>query len=633
MKRSITTTMALVTVTAFYAVAQEKTAAEPTPAAQPPAAPAVEDGAAKPETEAATEAKPAPASPDTKISISFDKTPLENVIMAFRKASGANFITRSTVTNLQDLVTFKLEEIPWQDGLSTILTDHNLQLTYKDNIYFIEPVPVVVDPRETQTFELQYAKADDIKKLFDSTLGADGKVSSFSSANAVVVTATRQKLDECEKILKTIDRAPPQIFIEARFAELSAAAARQLGLKWDALKGWNVGAGPTSLGYSNDRNLTSTKGSSFYEVTSTGTDGTQSTTRNLLPDLAKSTEYLRTRTFSTSLSADAFRLTLSAFEQMDGVQVFSNPKIIVSNEKEALVDMTTKYPNVEVTSTRSGENQNQLDITAKLTTIPGEKNKEADPRMADPFVGSAFFSYGISLSVRPRVSPNGLITVDIVPSISEVNGFYDVGATGGSDASPYSRYPIINMKRLITTFTMQSGTTAVIGGLSKTEENITDSGIPGLRHIPWIGPRLFGWKSREKVQKEIIIFVTVGIADPANIPSDIGMPKNAVLGREIIRGNLREPGDRTVSEVLDLRDKPFNERTELETPPEPAEPAPEPVPAVEPVTAPVPAPAKVEPAPAKVEPAPVKVEPAPTPAAAPAPVQPAMPAFKPLLRD
>lgn len=612
MKKRITTMMALVTAAAFYVAAQENLAAEPAPAVQPPAAPAVENGGAKPAEASEPAAKPS-ASPDAKISISFDKTPLENVILAFREASGANFITRSTVTNLQDLVTFKLEEIPWQDGLATILADHNLQLTYKDNIYFIEPVPVVLDPRETETFELQYAKADDIKKLFDSILGTDGKVSAFSSANAVVVTATKQKLEECGKILKAIDKAPPQIFIEARFAELSAAAARQLGLKWDALKGWNVGAGPTSLGYSNDRTLNSAKGSKFYETGSRNTtdangNTSSETIRNILPDFEKSTEYLRTRTFSTSLSADAFRLTLSAFEQMDGVQVFSNPKIIVSNEKEALVDMTTKYPNVEVTSTRSGDNQNQLDITAKLTTIPGEKKKDADPRMADPFVGSAFFSYGISLSVRPRVSPNGLITVDIVPSISEVDGFYDVGATGSSDASPYSRYPIINMKRLITTFTMQSGTTAVIGGLSKTEENVTDSGIPGLRHIPWIGPRLFGWKSREKVQKEIIIFVTVGIADPANIPSDVGMPKNAILGREIIRGNIKEPGDRTVSEVLDLRDRPFNERRELKTRKNPAEPTAE-------------------------EPPAEAIAPTTAPTAAQAPSKVSVPAYAPLLKD
>ena len=72
-----------------------------------------------------------------------------------------------------------------------------------------------------------------------------------------------------------------------------------------------------------------------------------------------------------------------------------------------------------------------------------------------------------------------------------------------------------------------------------------DSGIPYLRKIPWIGPKLFGWKSRGKVQTEILIFVTVGIADPANLPEDVGLPKNAVYGREYVQKRAFEPGDRT----------------------------------------------------------------------------------------
>ena len=91
---------------------------------------------------------------------------------------------------------------------------------------------------------------------------------------------------------------------------------------------------------------------------------------------------------------------------------------------------------------------------------------------------------------------------------------------------------------------MKDGATAVIGGLSKTEEGDIDSGIPYLSKIPWIGNKLFGWKSRGKVQKEILIFVTVGIADPANLPEDVGLPKNAVRGREYVEGRAFEPGDR-----------------------------------------------------------------------------------------
>jgi len=121
------------------------------------------------------------------------------------------------------------------------------------------------------------------------------------------------------------------------------------------------------------------------------------------------------------------------------------------------------------------------------------------------------------------------------------DGFYHI--SGGSDA-PYGSYPIVLFKRLTTEFTMKDGATAVIGGLSKTEEGDVDSGIPYLRKIPWVGNKLFGWKSRGKVQREILIFVTVGIADPANLPEDVGLPKNAVRGREYVEKRAFEPGDR-----------------------------------------------------------------------------------------
>ena len=255
---------------------------------------------------------------------------------------------------------------------------------------------------------------------------------------------------------------------------------------------------------------------------------------------ADSMNWHNARGFSGQLSFDDFRLALSAFESMSDVKVFSNPKIIVSNGKEAKVDMTTKYPNVIIDSNYTGLNSQNLSISTKMEVIPGEDDLFSKKK-------TAFFSWGITLTVKPRISPDGLISVEIVPSISDLDtsvtedGFYHI--SGGSDA-PYGSYPIVLFKRLTTDFTMKDGATAVIGGLSKTEEGDVDSGIPYLRKIPWVGNKLFGWKSRGKVQREILIFVTVGIADPANLPEDVGLPKNAVRGREYVEKRAFEPGDR-----------------------------------------------------------------------------------------
>ena len=59
------------------------------------------------------------------------------------------------------------------------------------------------------------------------------------------------------------------------------------------------------------------------------------------------------------------------------------------------------------------------------------------------------------------------------------------------DDIPSSRFPIIDIQRIVTEFTLKSGQTAVIGGLSKTEEYDYDNGIPYLCDIPWIGNKLF----------------------------------------------------------------------------------------------------------------------------------------------
>jgi type II secretory pathway component GspD/PulD (secretin) len=261
--------------------------------------------------------------------------------------------------------------------------------------------------------------------------------------------------------------------------------------------------------------------------------------------------------FNGTLNFSEMYLVLSALEREQDSRIFSNPRIIVASGKKATVDMTTKYPNVTVAAKRtSNSNSDSLDLDMKMAEIPGE-----DKFM---FAKEAFFSWGIQLEVTPRVSTNGIINVSIVPTISSRTDWVTAGASDTNDkstdknAGSYSaKYPVIDVQRLVTDFSMRDGSTAVIGGLSKTTEEQMDSGIPYLRDIPWIGDMLFGGKSRQKVQKEILVFVTVGFAKPDRLDKDIGLPKNAVLGREYTQGIRKEPGDRRSGTAgvtsLDLR--------------------------------------------------------------------------------
>lgn len=518
------------------------------------------------------------------VDISCDNATLADILRQFRKTTKSNLIYNDS-TNLQRRISTELRHVPWQDALQSILNARGFRLEQRGEILFVNE-DKVVDPILTRTFTLNHASAEDMAKLFNQNYApksADGKIAhpianAFSSANVVVVSAPEKVLTDCEMIVKAVDKAVAQIYIEARFLELSSGALRKLGIDWSSLESWRVTASSMKGGWQSTRGTPANYGTGLSQRSLTGTsnsstslekdgdgkvtseslstsqnDNSTDTFTGLFPSSigaagkagfdAADMAWESARGFSGQLSAQDFSLALSAFESLGEGKIFSNPKVIVSNGKEANVDMTTKFPNVDVTSQRNTSTQTPYtDISTKIQVIPGDKDKGI-------FAGDIFYSWGITLSVKPRISPDGLISVVITPTISQLDttvsstGFYEVGEKDVNTSS-YSKFPIIEMKRITTEFTMNDGATAVIGGLSKTEEKDIDTGIPYLRKIPWIGPHLFGWKSRQKVQSEIIVCVTIGIANPANLPKDIGLPKNAILGREYVAGRRLEPGDR-----------------------------------------------------------------------------------------
>ncbi len=398
----------------------------------------------------------------------------------------------------------------------------------------------------SRVFRLENANAEEVADRLNATWSGDfgvaWKVSkiaqSFPEANAVMVTAPKMILDACEEAIRQIDVEVPQVYIEARFVELANNASHKLGIDWQMLDGMK-----TSLSLDAGLNERKVEGVTSY----TSGDGTYT----ISSDGGRSTTNLSYVNATVGMSE--LYVILRALESSEDARTFSNPKIIVSSGKKATVDMTTKYPNVKISAKRTtNSGGDSLDLDMQMAAIPGE-----DKLM---FAQEAFFSWGIALDVIPRISTNGLINVQIVPTISSRSGWVESGTSSEeSDAGTISaRYPVIDVQRLVTEFNMSSGTTAVIGGLSVTVETQKDNGIPFLRDIWWIGPKLFGSKVRVKEQREIVVFVTVGLVDPYRVEKDAALPRNAVLGRQYVEGERREPGDRRRHRVeglssLDMR--------------------------------------------------------------------------------
>ncbi len=401
----------------------------------------------------------------------------------------------------------------------------------------------------TRVFRLSHVSADEVAERFNAMWNGDfgiaWKVSkiaqAFPESNSVIVTAPTMILDACSEIVNSIDVEIPQVYIEARFIELSNNASHKLGIDWQMLDGMKGGV-DLEAGW-NKRKMQGV--TSYNSSDGSYTIGPMTDASGNLIEPGRSSANLSY--INGTIGMSELSLVLRALESSEDARTFSNPKIIVSSGKKATVDMTTKYPSITISGKRTINGDNiSMDMDMKMTAIPGE-----DKFM---FAKEAFFSWGISLEVTPRIGTNGLINVQIIPTISSLDSWVvpEFGSSKDGDF-PSSKYPQLNVQRLVTEFNMSSGTTAVIGGLSRTIETQRDSGIPWLRDWWWIGPRLFGSKVRVKEQREIIVFVTVGIVDPKNIRKDAGLPKNAVLGRLYTNDIRREPGDRVRTRTEGIR--------------------------------------------------------------------------------
>jgi type II secretory pathway component GspD/PulD (secretin) len=418
-----------------------------------------------------------------------------------------------------------------------------------------------------------------------------GYVVAHPAANTVIVSCRGEdKMREVEKVIADLDVVRQQVYIEAKIVQVSGEASKKIGIDWSILDGYTISAGPFARQYTKtqSRNVQTTSGGkstinwggSEDPVASTiVTPATESSAATFSPvttydpttyrplgpvsldgdsrfgdlwdgfyrsnaDIKKtpvtgewSKNSEKSRVHGSEISdirtaifeAPAFQVALSALETSDDVAQISNPKLIVANEEPAVIDMTTKDPYVELSKENNSDN-NSVSYSAELKEIP------KDSTTTVPYIEGAFFTYGIRVDVTPRINNASNITVVIEPMISSVTGTKEVTLDSATDTKMV--YPILDVKRVRTTFSLGDGQTAVIGGLTTTGDKEIVKRVPLLGSIP-ILKYLFSHTEKVKQQIETIIFVTVGIVDPDNRETTMGLPDGARLVQKRIDENGR----------------------------------------------------------------------------------------------
>jgi len=492
------------------------------------------------------------------ISIALDDVPLQDVVRLFTRISGANIISSST--NLQGKVTVNLQDVEWKPALDSILDMYSLMVSEKvpgSGIYSVITKVPGAEPLIAQPIFLNYAQVSNVVAVVIPMVGKGGTVSAFPNANALIVRANAADLSSIMKVVEGIDIPRQQVYIEAKILELSDEAIKDLGVNWQVLEGYGIGVGTLSQTINDERStfngnrqglgtvdsnmrskssdsgagvpgsgqtdvrtssdvIKSGSSTTMGDTTAKGLDSTVSTSsgRDTSDTISKSANYSRESEHikgqhlsdirTAVLSADDFRVVLSALQQINGITIISNPKIIVANEETAMIHIGENQPNIRGTVTAGQQGQANTTTYALDTLKP-------------------YFEFGVSLEVTPTINNQSNISVRILPTLSRY--VKDLDAPDGT------KYPIEATKKIKTVFSLENGKTAAIGGLTETSERENVKKIPLLGDIPLLGKYLFSYTHKEHLQTETIIFVTVGLANPKAVQADEGLPEETALAQ------------------------------------------------------------------------------------------------------
>ena len=169
--------------------------------------------------------------------------------------------------------------------------------------------------------------------------------------------------------------------------------------------------------------------------------------------------------------------TLHLLAQQNKLDVLSRPYILASDNQEAYVMVGQEVPIV----------------TSNYTTALGQTVSNYQ-----------YQSVGIILDVIPHINPDGLVTMQVAPQISQLTA---QTVTVGPGVS----VPVIASRQATSQVAIRDGQTIVIGGLMQDQKTLTINKIPLLGDIPLIG-YAFSRTIVDKTKTELLIFLTPHVA-------------------------------------------------------------------------------------------------------------------------
>ncbi len=440
-----------------------------------------------------------------KLSLNFQNIDVRALLQVIADFTNFNVVTSDSVSGG---VTLRLKDVPWDQALDIIMQAKGLGAKKNGNVLWIAPKEELaakekleleaqkqvadLEPLRTQSFQLNYTKADDVARgltgqsIGSSTSGSSsgsgtgsrilsprGSVIAETRTNQLFVSDIPSKLEAIAQLISKIDIPVRQVMIEARIVVAQDTFGRSLGVKLGA-NDVNASLGGVP-GYGLSGNNRVAIGGTYASVgdITLQTSGASTFANTQFVNLpANALNAGSAATFALSLFSSSvnrfLNLELSAMESEGKGTIVSSPRVITADQTKAIIKQGQRIAFQQATSSGA--------------------------------TSTVFIDAVLSLEVVPQITPEGSIILDV-----DIHKDNPTTGVAGS----------IDTKQVKTQVLVENGGTVVIGGIFETTENDSVNKVPVLGDVPFLGA-LFRNKTRQTSKTELMVFLTPKVITDRN---------------------------------------------------------------------------------------------------------------------
>ena len=285
-----------------------------------------------------------------------------------------------------------------------------------------------------------------------------GQIQADPSTNSLIITAPEPQYRQLRAVIDKLDARRAQVFVESLIAEVSAEKAAEFGVQWQGPIG---GKGDSNIGLlgTNFR----VGGANLISLATQSASGTLAPSAGLNVGVAHN----HNGTYVLGFLARFLQTT------GDG-NVLSTPNLLTLDNEEAKIVI----------------GQNVPFVTGQYT------NNNNSAGSVNPFQTIERKDVGLTLRVKPQISENGTVKLQIYQEVSRLDPASINSATG----------LITNKRSIESSVLVEDGGIVVLGGLLQDDFGNSQERVPGLGDVPLFG-NLFRADSRSRKKTNLMVFL------------------------------------------------------------------------------------------------------------------------------